>query len=584
MVLLATMRLTTGGLLTIVVVLAGALGCSANGSPGGVSGAGAAKADASGAREAGGANLDAGGASADDVGGANLDADGVDMGDGQDGGDTGGAIGDAGRDGSNAGHDGSPPLDGGQTPAVLRTLVHHQVTVEEHPQPDGITTTNVGIALSRDGKRAVYVVDDGMKYDVTIANLDGSGRWIVDRQPFLFWNGRLAISEDGALVAYAPRELRVASPAAGSSRVILDVLADISCPRIARDPDDPGGWRVYFFLANGNVSPPLSPGVYSIKSDGTGIRQLITFAEVAAVAGGAVSVIGRSTLDVSKDGKRFVAGWATDRLSRRDVIIAGTTDGAPKRVLVGPLRAGDGLQRVAISGDGSTVAYDAYVDSSQRELGVIRWDGTGHRKLGRLVHDDIGWGLSDDGARLLADRSLHDTDGGGSFELLVRVGQSLDPLVWGAPVSLDRRGDRVLSIVGGSQRFLSIVEINPASTGAAPAVTAAAISPAVVKRDGPPATVSARVSTGGRHLGVGTAVLLDGRQDRQSTCVNGEWSMWDDGRGGDAVAGDGIFSRQGLSASRCASTGVRSLRVQAQSHDAEGRQHATAVDIPLAIE
>jgi hypothetical protein len=496
-----------------------------------------------------------------------------------------------GTSGGGGGQGGQSMQDGGQgggsgasIGSVVRTLVYHQVTTETM----GVDTSK-GVAFSRDGNHAVFVVS-GANYDVTVVNGDGSGRRIVESVS-ANWIRGLAISDDGSLVAYqgAGGPLRVAATDGSAPKTVLDVTIDALSPRFAKDPQNPQLWRLYFVLSQDVTAPQaLLRGVYSMKPDGTDIRPLLSQAEVATLANVAATVpwsLGDGNFDVSMDGTKFVAGWATGACTQtgeRDFVIAGTSDGAPKRLLIGPLTAGCGLSRLAIAGNGSSVAYDAFADSSVKEFGVIGFDGSGKRKLGNMTSDN-NWGLSDDGSHLLADYTLHNTDGSGGYDVAIVGGfASNDPVstVDCAFGGLSGRGDRLLYVVAGaSARYIGSLDINPTSFGSAPSVTQPTITPATITRGGASATVTAKVSSIGTLLRVGSAVLLNGHKDVESNCIRGEAIMSDDGTNGDGTATDGVFTNNQIGASSCATaTGPRTVRVRAEARAADGKQHATVVE------
>ena len=81
-------------------------------------------------------------------------------------------------------------------------------------------------------------------------------------------------------------------------------------------------------------------------------------------------------------------------------------------------------------------------------------------------------------------------------------------------------------------------------------------------------------------LGVGFAALLDGAVDPN---VSPGLLLLDDGQNGDAAAGDGIYTNSGVThgmiVARDDDTGPRIVRIAAEVEGADGRRHATAVDI-----
>src|SRR5947209_6440600 len=113
------------------------------------------------------------------TGGASGIGAGPSSGGGASGAGTAGAGGSAGQSsqdgGSPDGADGVASDSGNGTDgSIVRTLVYHQVTTET----TGVDTSK-GLAFSRDGSRAVFVVSEST-YNVTVVNADGSGRHVVE--------------------------------------------------------------------------------------------------------------------------------------------------------------------------------------------------------------------------------------------------------------------------------------------------------------------------------------------------------------------------------------------------------------------
>lgn len=480
--------------------------------------------------------------------------------------------------------------------SFIRTLAYHQTTTEEI----GVDTTK-GFAVSDDGNHAVFIVSHDGQYDVTVVNADGSGRAVLDTITEANWIQGLSMNGDGSLVTYQPAggPLKIAGPST-SPTTLTDVTGtDALSPRFARDPSNPLAWKVYFVLEGDLSSPTRGRGVYSVNADGSGQQQLLSADDVAALTGVTADVpfphdtLG-GTLDVSSDGTRFVTGWSTASCTgagQSDFIIAATADGVTKRVLMGPLTTGCGVQRLGLSGDGTTVAYSVDMGTGENEIGVIEFDidGAGTRVLDDILGGlDNNWGLSDDGAHLLSSYAIYNTDGSGVFDIAVLGGRwSTDPTstvdcYFGI---MNGAASRIMYVVANTEhRFVATMDINPSTLGEAPAVSQASILPAVITRGGAAATVKAHVSTTGTELRVGSAVLLHGHEDTQ--CVDAEQVLLDDGTDGDATAADDIFTSNRISASKCATTtGARTVRLRAEATAEDGMRHATVVDFePFAIE
>jgi hypothetical protein len=298
--------------------------------------------------------------------------------------------------------------------------------------------------------------------------------------------------------------------------------------------------------------------------------------------------------DVSADGKEFVAVWSAGyctQQGQKDYVISATTDGATAKLVMGPITAGCGVAKLALSGDGTTVAYDVdnSADVNKRDVGVIGFDGTGKRAIATFAGGaDLNWGMSDDGKLLAANYRLYNADGSGAFDLAVQGGTfSNDPpsgidFYLGTPSG---KADRFLYVnTGANPRRVAALEINPASTGAAPTITNPSVTPASVPANGSAsATLMAKVdSARGKVARVGAAVLEDGaHDDKQLSDV----VLFDDGTHGDAVAGDGIYSDNELRTLSGAKPGPRTIRVRATVVDAAGKSHSTAIDFgPFGVQ
>jgi hypothetical protein len=132
---------------------------------------------------------------------------------------------------------------------------------------------------------------------------------------------------------------------------------------------------------------------------------------------------------------------------------------------------------------------------------------------------------------------------------------------------------------------LARLDLNPIDLEGAPSVSDASVTPPfILTETRSTATISARVSTSNSFLRVGSRVLLLGLPDPNvDTWYYGP--LVDDGATlGDAVAGDGVFTYDGVATNCCAEIGPRTVRVKAETQAADGLRHATAVDIaPFAV-
>src|SRR5260370_41689027 len=98
-------------------------------------------------------------------------------------------------------------------------------------------------------------------------------------------------------------------------------------------------------------------------------------------------------------------------------------------------------------------------------------------------------------------------------------------------------------------RQLATLDLNPASLDGAPSITSATVNPPFVLTKGRSTTsISAQVSASGTLDRVGYAILRSGLNDDQF----GGGVMLDDGKNGDAKAGDGIFTNGNVNTGCCA--------------------------------
>ncbi len=466
--------------------------------------------------------------------------------------------------------------------------MYHQLTGGEN---GGVDPTK-GIAFSRDGSLALYDENVTGGYAATVVGGDGSGKKLVDTVS-AGWIDMNAVSGDGSLVAYAADSLLISSVASPARITVPGVSQGRSWSRFARDPADATRWRIYFAMNAAWGSPSREPGVYSAASDGTGVVELMSPAQAAALAGGGLTAAtispkgGRYSFDVSADGKIFVAIWwagSCTSSGEKDYVLGGATDGSSSKVLLGPVTAGCGVEKIALSGDGSTVAFDVdnAADTSKRDIGVVTSGGGNQATLATIVGgNDNNWGITDDGASVVAGYRLIPASGTGAFDLsLTGETFSSDPpsgidLELGTP---DGKGDRIVYVdTGASPRRMGALEINPASMRAAPTISAPALSPATIPADG---SASAKVtvkitSPGAKPAHVGAAALLAGTHDNLEI---GDFSLYDDGTHGDATAGDGVYTYDQIKALSGAKSGARTLRVRATVVDPSGKSHSTAVD------
>jgi TolB protein len=169
-------------------------------------------------------------------------------------------------------------------------------------------------AWSPDGRRIAFtrasgpVVDDLIEnVGIFIMNADGSGiRQVTQKvRPSLGEDSDPQWSPDGRKIVFQRRNVRTAAPADGVALWIVELASrrehqvTPDALRAGDTPDwSPDGRRILFH-DNLDSPPHVSANLYTIRPDGTGLRQL-TFAE-----GGTVNYLGSS---YSPDGRKITVG------------------------------------------------------------------------------------------------------------------------------------------------------------------------------------------------------------------------------------------------------------------------------------
>lgn len=464
--------------------------------------------------------------------------------------------------------------------------------------------------LSDDGRRLAFALAPGTEDPtkpnrIFVMNADGSGQREVDSYPSLcFCGSAIDLSADGrTIVSTDAVQLRIADGTGGGRELIALDSNEINAARISGD-----GTKVFFrvyrdtSVRGTSPSTPIERGVWVVGADGSGLRQVVGPRQLEALGLPPSDFFSSNgwTLDASTDGARLIFGAFHDpkEAGEGNGLFAVDLDSSGLRELVGRVSY---VLNGALSGDGSTVAYSVldYISGTQ-EVGVLPFGGGARQKLlegnwrlplalpvatGGIPGSDDRLQLSADGRLALLGSSgvLADTRTG-ALRALGVAGPTLDlgaaPLVDNGlfRATMDATADRVLYLSGDAKgvRQLATVALDPADPGAAPRLTEAGIDPPTVQeKGGSTASVRVRVAATGTLVGVGATTLRDGLADPNIGVVR----LTDDGGHGDAVAGDGVFTNNGVGTDCCAAVGPRVVRVMAQGQGADGRRHATAVDL-----
>jgi hypothetical protein len=495
----------------------------------------------------------------------------------------------------------SPVLAGFQ-PASAKfgagTLVYHQLT--DFPQGTG----SVGFPmLSADGTTGVLVDAPGTGEEASpnrILTIDLATRAIteVDAYKSLCFCGALVdISDDGKQVVSSDTvQLRISGRADS-----LVTLASNELTALALTGD---GETVFFLVrrdtgtADGATSLPR--GVWAIEKDGSDLRQVVGADDVAAAVGVPVEQTGcclhadGHPLDVADDGDQLVFGaYAGDG----EHVFTVDGDGGNLRVVRETVQ---NVMRVAISGDGATIAWDVLpLGASANELAVVPFGGGTPQVFAVPPATEYREAiqLSADGTDLLVSPNalLIDTTSGEAHLLAVSIdgagGTHEAVLTDGlARATMNADANRFLYAMRTVRcadcvnlpEQLALLEIDPADLGNAPEIRDGIIEPAEIGLEGASAaTVTATVTASNQVLGVGFCALLPGGV--VDVNVGHTRTLLDDGQNGDATPGDGVYTAAGIGhgyfVARDPDTGPRTVRIAAEVEDGEGLRHATAVDI-----
>jgi hypothetical protein len=477
--------------------------------------------------------------------------------------------------------------------------VYHQIT--DLPEETG----SVGFpVLSGDGTTAVFTEAPGTGDPATPNRIftilaDGSGQTEVDSYVSLCYCGSTAdISNDGSTVV-STDSVQVRIAGAGGARELIALASnEISAAVITGN-----GQTVFFLVRRDTVTRDnaltIPRGVWAIDAGGGNLRQIIDANDIATSLGITVEETGccfhaeGRPLDVSDDGGRVVFaayGGTGEHFFSSDgsgggLVQLGTTQ--------------QHAMRVAISGDGSLAAYDGTpAGASLNDVAVIPSGGGTPTVLTTMPYSGVyePFQLTQTGSKLLVSSNglLFDVASGASVELGVSItnvgGNHEAVLTDGLPRgTMDALGENFLYVMRtvrcadcpNQQEQLATLSIDPVDLGEAPLITDASVDPDTIGLNASSETIaSATVTTAGTVLGVGFAALLDGAPDAN---VGSGRLLLDDGQNGDAAAGDGIYTAAAITHSSVVArendTGPRVVRIAVEVEGADGRRHATALDI-----
>ncbi|MHB1461551.1 MAG: lipase/acyltransferase domain-containing protein [Armatimonadota bacterium] len=481
------------------------------------------------------------------------------------------------------------------TPASLggiHTFAYHQVT----SRSDALAVGN-GIVpmLSRNGQRVVMAYapskdDSEKKQRVAVANADGSNFQFVDAyQPLFYVNLLVAISPDGRQVASTDGgQIRLASADGSGARTIFRVMNNIGSLRLSSD-----GSTVFFILHSDAVIPDtkerLERGVYAVRADGSGLRAIASATAIARAVGLQPSEIGSLysssrgwALDVSDDDRRLtflVLGKGTPRLQYAMTVSA---DGSGLRTV---LTATQYMMAVGISGNGQKVGAIATNLGAEGYQGwVVNYDGTGARKLTDKAANSGIVSLNRDGSRVVFGQEavLYDTSGSGrlmlgtpaSPSMACRLGSRLLPYLM-----MDSSGRQFSWVMEDDkgQYQMARLDVDPRDIGRSPRLSDVKITPErLIADDRTLSMISARVRADNPVIAcIGVTSFRDGLVDQY---IGSTAYLYDNGKGGDTAANDGVYASDNLKAAKLALLGPHVLRLFAEVKTSDGVHDATGYE------
>lgn len=487
-------------------------------------------------------------------------------------------------------------LEGDQSGTkVVRTIAYHEIT----SLTDDISCHNgAHPVISDSGERAAFAAYSADSI-VHIYAVKTDGSELPQEVDSYKSNGdtNVVISPDGA---------KIASGSFGNEFRTCDIYGG-SKGEFALD----GGMQDYWIGNDGQVyllvygdtnvrgsSPSIQVkrGLWRVNFDGSGLAQVASSEEIAALLGVSADSLGLQpgywSLDGSSSGSRFVFPVSS---SRGWHIISVSTDGAgPKlREYTFPEGHVQYFGTLGISGDGLKVYYMVTPSpccSTPTEVGLIDIESSERRVLLNDTNVPDNGRLNYDGSVLMVGSNsawLVDTKTGGKLQLTILGGwDSSEPALVDDGLylpSMDSSGGKFIYLMKDSKGKwqLVVAEMNPASLRQAPSIENPRFAPPyILTAEGSRANVTASISASDSLVAVGTDLLLNGLRDESRT---GRVSLRDDGTKWDLSAGDGIFSGV-IEGYKDLPVGPRIVRLKAEVKGSDGKRHATAVDLwPFAV-
>ena len=442
--------------------------------------------------------------------------------------------------------------------------------------------------LSGDGSTIIYRVVTNNVTSVHVVNFDGANDRVVDRITNSGYRAYV-LNGDGSVHASADGlgSLRTGLTSGGQGTVALALdSGGINSPALSDD-----GSKVYFCVYNNGATAvtfaPVPKGLYEANANGSGRRVIASLSAVAAVLGApADDNIRFYFAATSATAQQLVFAVTLDAYQGTNAILGVNRDGTGLHVI----HRLAGLSDVAISGDGSTVAWTEYA-GGVGTVWTAAFDGSNARVvIPRSDGPDFPLSLSTHGADLMEGTGriyrtyglLYGSNGLGLRTVLyLSSGTVTGPeLTAGRQALLAPSGQRGV-FVGGRRPYGNQVctfEFNPAGLNGAPDIVSRGVTPAYVRPlAASMATASATVRFTGTSRGVGTVGFRHGRLENLFYLA---LPLFDNGTTGDPVAGDSQFVNNALQYiyDDPAMLGPRNLVFHAESTDANGLRHATTVE------
>jgi hypothetical protein len=454
--------------------------------------------------------------------------------------------------------------------------------------------------LSGNGKWAAYADSNAYTDDPEARNyiylfaIDSGQSTEIDMyQPLCRCEPEVDISTDGQTVLSTDEvQLRIAGASKRAPALLALASNEITVARLSGDS------KTVVFIVNRDTTTAdgktaLEKGVWTIPASGGKPRLLAGVKEVAA-AGISAEAIKASPvfhldgasdpLAVSADGSTVAFGAFA---GGGDYVFTIAIGGGKARKIAGPF---NWVRHTALNGDGTTVAYGTQ-DGEQRDVGIVVGNGKPKVLFDTSLETYHRLQLSADGKWLFlgSDATLVEVatllprplGAGGNFAVPPQEMRLMEsPGYVGLGLStMSGDASRVLFPTRGPS--LALLEIG-ADLGDAPLIKDVHVQPDRIPIDGSAAvTVEATVLWDGKLIGVGLVALFRGRVD---TNVAGEFGLpLTDTQGVDAQRGQGVFTTNQLKYSaveaREDDAGPRTIRIVVETETADGRRHATALDV-----